>query len=40
MVESADPGFLVEDESKLTRLTCPDCGGGIAQVDGCSRIAF
>jgi two-component system chemotaxis response regulator CheB len=33
MVESADPGFLLEDESKLTRLTCPDCGGSMAQVD-------
>lgn len=33
MVESADPGFLLEDESKLTRLTCPDCGGGMAQID-------
>ena len=33
MVESADPAFLLEDESKLTRLTCPDCGGGMAQVD-------
>jgi two-component system, chemotaxis family, protein-glutamate methylesterase/glutaminase len=32
-VESADPAFLLEDESKLTRLTCPDCGGGMAQVD-------
>ena len=31
VVESADP-FLLEDESKLTRLTCPDCGGGMAQV--------
>jgi two-component system chemotaxis response regulator CheB len=33
IVESADPGFLLEGESKLTRLTCPDCGGGMAQVD-------
>jgi two-component system, chemotaxis family, protein-glutamate methylesterase/glutaminase len=33
MVESADPAFLLEDESKLTRLSCPDCGGGMAQVD-------
>ena len=33
MVESADPGFLLENESKLTRLSCPDCGGGMAQVD-------
>ena len=33
MVESADPAFLLEGESKLTRLTCPDCGGSMAQVD-------
>ena len=33
MVESADPSFLLEEESKLTRLTCPDCGGSMAQVD-------
>jgi two-component system chemotaxis response regulator CheB len=33
MVESADPAFLLEDESRLTRLSCPDCGGGMAQVD-------
>jgi two-component system, chemotaxis family, protein-glutamate methylesterase/glutaminase len=33
MVESDDPGYLREDESRLTRLTCPDCGGGLAQVD-------
>jgi two-component system chemotaxis response regulator CheB len=33
MVESADPGYLREDESQLTRLSCPDCGGGMAQID-------
>jgi two-component system, chemotaxis family, protein-glutamate methylesterase/glutaminase len=33
MVESDDPGYLREDESRLTRLTCPDCGGRLAQVD-------
>jgi two-component system, chemotaxis family, protein-glutamate methylesterase/glutaminase len=33
MVESADPAFLLEDESSLTRLSCPDCGGGMARVD-------
>ena len=32
-VESTDPAVLFEDESKLARLTCPDCGGGMAQVD-------
>ena len=33
MIESDNPGFLREDESRLTRLTCPECGGGMAQVD-------
>jgi two-component system, chemotaxis family, protein-glutamate methylesterase/glutaminase len=33
MVESDDPGYLREDESRLTRLSCPDCGRSMAQVD-------
>jgi two-component system chemotaxis response regulator CheB len=33
MVSSDDPGFLRADETQLTRLTCPDCGGAMAQVD-------
>ena len=33
MVETGDPGYLREDESRLTGLTCPECGGGLAQVD-------
>jgi two-component system, chemotaxis family, protein-glutamate methylesterase/glutaminase len=33
MGESDDPGFLTEHESRLTRLTCPECGGGLARVD-------
>jgi two-component system, chemotaxis family, protein-glutamate methylesterase/glutaminase len=33
MIESDDPAFLRENESRLTRLTCPECGGGMAQVD-------
>jgi two-component system chemotaxis response regulator CheB len=33
MVETGDPGYLREDEPRLTRLTCPECGGGLAQVD-------
>ena len=28
-----DPGFLLTGETRLTRLACPDCGGGLAQVD-------
>jgi hypothetical protein len=31
MIESDDPAFLREDESRLTRLTCPDCGGGMEE---------
>jgi two-component system chemotaxis response regulator CheB len=33
MISSDDPAFLREDETRLTRLTCPECGGGLAQVD-------
>ena len=33
MVSSDDPGYLRADETQLTRLTCPDCGGAMAQLD-------
>jgi two-component system chemotaxis response regulator CheB len=33
MIDSDDPAFLREDETRLTRLSCPDCGGGLAEVD-------
>ncbi|MFL6160662.1 MAG: chemotaxis protein CheB [Jatrophihabitantaceae bacterium] len=33
MADSDDPGFLDEGETKLTRLACPECGGGLAEVD-------
>jgi two-component system chemotaxis response regulator CheB len=33
MIDSDDPAFLREGETRLTRLTCPECGGGMAQVD-------
>jgi two-component system, chemotaxis family, protein-glutamate methylesterase/glutaminase len=33
MAESDDPGYLAEGETKLTRLVCPECGGGLAQMD-------
>lgn len=33
MTDSDDPGFLAEGETKLTRMACPECGGGLAQVD-------
>ena len=32
MEESADPAFLADGEQGLTRLACPDCGGGLAEV--------
>ena len=28
-----DPGFLLPGETRLTRLACPDCGGGLAEVE-------
>ena len=33
MAESGDPLFLAEDESRLTRLTCPDCHGSLARIE-------
>jgi two-component system chemotaxis response regulator CheB len=33
MRDTDDPGFLRTDETRLTRLACPDCGGGLAEVD-------
>jgi hypothetical protein len=33
MIESDDPAFLRENGTRLTRLTCPECGGGMAEVD-------
>jgi two-component system chemotaxis response regulator CheB len=33
MISSDNPAFLREGESQLTRLTCPECGGAMAQVD-------
>ena len=32
MADSSNPGFLEEGETRLTRLACPDCGGGMAEV--------
>jgi two-component system chemotaxis response regulator CheB len=32
MGDSDDPGFLDADEVRLTRLSCPDCGGGLAEL--------
>lgn len=32
MADSSDPAYLAEDETSLTRLACPECGGSLAQV--------
>lgn len=33
MADSGDPRYLSPEESTLTRLSCPDCDGSLAQVD-------
>lgn len=33
MGRSDDPHFLAADESRLTRMACPDCGGSLAEID-------
>lgn len=33
MADSGDPRYLSPDETNLTRLSCPDCDGSLAQVD-------
>lgn len=33
MGETDDPAYLSRDETRLTRLACPDCGGGLAEAD-------
>ena len=32
MADSDDPGFLRPDETRLTRLSCPECSGGLAEI--------
>ncbi|HEX5296975.1 MAG TPA: chemotaxis protein CheB [Streptosporangiaceae bacterium] len=32
MADSSDPGFLAKGETRLTRLACPECGGGLAEI--------
>jgi two-component system chemotaxis response regulator CheB len=32
MADSDDPAFLRVDESRLVRLSCPDCSGGLAEI--------
>ena len=39
MGDSSDPAYLAEDETSLTRLVCPDCGGSLAQIQ-LPRIAY
>jgi two-component system chemotaxis response regulator CheB len=33
MAASGDPAYLAEDEARVVRLSCPDCGGGMAQIE-------
>jgi len=39
MGESDDPGFLSADEVRLTRLSCPECTGGLAEIE-LSRLRY
>ena len=40
MTDSDDPAFLREDETRLTRLTCPDCGGVLWEIDDLDILRF
>jgi two-component system chemotaxis response regulator CheB len=33
MADSDDPGFLTAEEARLTRMSCPECSGGLAEID-------
>ena len=33
MGDGDDPGFLSADEIRLTRMSCPECNGGLAEID-------
>lgn len=33
MSDSDDPGYLTADEARLTRMSCPDCNGGLAEIE-------
>lgn len=39
MEDSDDPLFLADDESRLTRMSCPECSGTLAQID-LPRISY
>ena len=32
MRESSDPQYLAENEDRLTRMSCPECGGVLAEL--------
>lgn len=32
MADASDPQFLTGEETGLTRLACPECGGGLAET--------
>ena len=32
MGDGDDPGFLSADEARLTRMSCPECNGGLAEI--------
>ena len=33
MGDGDDPGFMSADEVRLTRMSCPECSGGLAEID-------
>ena len=33
MGDGADPGYLSADEVRLTRMSCPECNGGLAEIE-------
>jgi two-component system, chemotaxis family, protein-glutamate methylesterase/glutaminase len=33
MADGDDPTFLRPDEARLTRMSCPECSGGLAEID-------
>jgi two-component system, chemotaxis family, protein-glutamate methylesterase/glutaminase len=33
MADGDDPAFLAPDEMRLTRMSCPECNGGLAEIE-------
>jgi hypothetical protein len=33
MADGDDPAFLAPDEVRLTRMSCPECNGGLAEIE-------